>query len=37
MQLEEFKVIEGYENYEISSFGRVRNITTNKFLKPYNN
>jgi hypothetical protein len=34
MQLEEFKVIEGYENYEISTLGRIRNIITNKFLQP---
>jgi hypothetical protein len=33
MQVEEWKVIEGYENYEISNFGRVRNINTNKILK----
>jgi hypothetical protein len=32
MQLEEWKVIEGYENYEISTFGRVRNLDRNKFL-----
>jgi hypothetical protein len=32
MQLEEWKVIEGYETYEISSFGRVKNITRNKYL-----
>jgi hypothetical protein len=32
MQLEEFKVIEGFENYEISTLGRVRNIKTNKYL-----
>jgi hypothetical protein len=32
MQLEEWRVIEGYENYEISSFGRVRNIKTRRYL-----
>jgi hypothetical protein len=32
MQLEEWKVIEGYENYAISSTGRVKNLTTNKIL-----
>ena len=34
MQLEEWKEIEGYENYEISTMGRVRNITKNKILSP---
>jgi hypothetical protein len=32
MQLEEWKVIENYENYEISTFGRVRNLSKNKYL-----
>jgi hypothetical protein len=32
MQLEEWRVIENYENYEISTLGRVRNIKTRRFL-----
>jgi hypothetical protein len=32
MQVEEWKVVEGYENYEISSFRRVKNISRNKYL-----
>jgi hypothetical protein len=32
MQFEEFKVIENYENYEISTLGRVRNIKTRRYL-----
>ena len=34
---EEFKKIEGYENYEISNLGNVRNIDTGRFLKPSKN
>jgi hypothetical protein len=35
---EVWKFIEGFgENYEISSFGRVRNSKTSKYLKPYSN
>jgi hypothetical protein len=30
-----FKVIPDFENYKISSYGRVFNIKTNSFLKPY--
>jgi hypothetical protein len=36
--MEEWKLIEGYENYEVSSHGRVRNNKTGLILKPaYNN
>jgi hypothetical protein len=31
---ESWKMINGYANYEISSFGRVRNIKTSRVLKP---
>ena len=31
---EEFKKIDGYDNYEISNLGNVRNIDTGKILKP---
>ena len=32
---ENWKQIEGFKNYEVSDHGRVRNRTTNKFVKPY--
>jgi hypothetical protein len=32
--MELYKLIDGYENYEISTFGNVRNIKTNRILKP---
>ena len=32
--MEVWKKIEGFENYEVSTFGNVKNITTNKILKP---
>ena len=32
---ENWKQIEGFENYEVSDHGRVINRTTNKFVKPY--
>jgi len=32
--MEEFKTIEGFENYEISNLGNVRNKKTNRILKP---
>jgi hypothetical protein len=32
MTVEEFKIIENYENYEISNMGRVRVIKTGNFL-----
>ena len=35
--MEEWKQIQDYPNYSISSFGNVRNDKTNKILKPYNN
>lgn len=31
-----WKTIENYENYEVSSLGNIRNIVTNKMLKPSN-
>ena len=33
--MEEWKPITGYENYEISNLGRVRNLKTDKLLKPF--
>jgi hypothetical protein len=32
--METFRLINGYDNYEISNLGNVRNTTTNKILKP---
>jgi hypothetical protein len=32
MTIEEWKIIENYENYEISNMGNVRVIKTGKFL-----
>ena len=32
---EEWKSISGYMNYEVSSIGRIRNISTGKLLTPY--
>jgi len=32
--IEHWALIDGYDNYEVSSFGRVRNNNTNKILKP---
>lgn len=32
--LELFRPIQGYEQYEVSTWGRVRNIETNRFLAP---
>ena len=32
--MEEFKTIKGFENYEVSYLGNVRNIKTGKILKP---
>ena len=31
---EEWRLIEGFPNYEVSSLGRVRNRTTGQVLKP---
>ena len=31
--MEEYKIIEGFDNYEISNFGNIRNRKTNKMLK----
>jgi hypothetical protein len=33
--MEEFKTIEGYDNYEVSNKGNVRNKKTNKFIKTF--
>ena len=35
--VETWKVIAGYENYEVSDQGRVRNVKTGKMLKPTGN
>lgn len=35
MNIEIWKSVENFNNYEISTFGNVRNIQTNKKLKPY--
>ena len=35
--VETWKVIAGYENYEVSDLGRVRNVKTGKLLKPTRN
>lgn len=35
--IEAWMLIDGYDNYEVSSFGRLRNNITNKILKPINN
>ena len=32
---ENWKQIEGFVDYEVSDHGRVKNITTNEFAKPY--
>ena len=34
---EEYKVIPGFDNYQISNFGNIKNIKTSKSLKPWNN
>jgi len=31
--MEEYKTIEGYDNYEVSNFGNVRNTKTKRVLK----
>ena len=33
--IEQWMLIDGYNNYEVSSFGRVRNNVTNRILKQY--
>ena len=35
--MEEYKKIDGYDNYEISNLGNVRNIDTGRILKPGKN
>jgi hypothetical protein len=32
--MEEYEIIDGYENYEVSNLGNVRNVKTGKILKP---
>jgi hypothetical protein len=34
--IEEWRHLDGYENYEVSSFGQVRNKNTGRILKPTN-
>ena len=34
INIEQFRLIDGYDNYEISSHGRVRNNRTSRILKP---
>ena len=36
-EVETFVKIEGFENYEVSNLGRVRNIKSGRVLKPYLN
>ena len=33
--MEEYKIIQGFENYEVSTFGNVRNITTGRILQQH--
>lgn len=35
MSLERFKTIDGYEDYEVSTWGRVFRKSTGNFIKPY--
>lgn len=35
--MEEYRIIEGFENHSISNLGNVKNNKTNKILKPWNN
>ena len=37
INIEQFRLIDGYDNYEISSHGRVRNNKTSRILKPSTN
>ena len=32
--MEEYKIIKGFENYEVSNFGNIINNKTNRILKP---
>ena len=34
IEIEEWKVIDNYENYQVSNLGRVKNVITNQILKP---
>ena len=34
LENEKWKIVEGYENYKISTYGRIMNIITNNLLKP---
>ena len=36
-EVETFVKIEGFENYEVSNLGKVRNIKSGRILKPYLN
>ena len=36
-EVETFVKVEGFENYEVSSLGKVRNMKTGKILKPHLN
>ena len=33
---ERWELIQDYERYQVSTFGRIKNIKTNKFIKPSN-
>ena len=33
---EEWRSVNGYANYQVSNIGRVRNVKTEKILKPFN-
>ena len=33
---EQWKVVRGHRNYEVSNMGRVRNVKTGRILKPFN-
>ena len=32
--IEKFRLVDGYDNYDVSSHGRIRNNITNKILRP---
>ncbi len=33
--MEEYKLIEGFENYLVSNFGNIKNNRTSKIIKPF--
>ena len=33
INIEQWRLVDGYDNYEVSSFGRVRNSTTSRIMK----